>query len=251
MHAAQYNQRLLRKADARARPVRRALCRGTASRCARIGSLDGGTAAIHNRVDSGAGRGGPILFRSRHAVRADARGGERGRQARSRVAHQIDDGVSGVWGNAVKGDYAIADGDGVAEGVARRGLADVHRAAQGRQRRRARARHDRAIGQRRIDRAGRACRGQRGSVRRKDEPRSGAPRPRRNALRQRHGHFGSAALLDGNRHCAARCRADPRLSRVLPHLFAEGVSLQQHHAAESQSIAVDRPVRRRRQDRAY
>ena len=37
----------------------------------------------------------------------------------------------------------------------------------------------------------------------------------------------------------------------LPALFDQGVPLQQHHAIESQPAAVERPVRRRREDRIY
>ena len=118
--------------------------------------------------------------------------------------------------------------------------------------RRAAARHDRAVRQRRLDRAGRSS--------------SPAARPafaeRMNAEAKRLGlpntHFAnatglsrSAALLDGGRPRAARRGADPRLSRVLPAVRAQGVPLQQHHAAEPQPAAVDRPLRRRRQDRAH
>ena len=60
-----------------------------------------------------------------------------------------------------------------------------------------------------------------------------------------------AALLDRDRSRAARGGADPRLSRLLPALFAARVPLQQHHAAQPQPPAVDRSVRRRHEDRAY
>ena len=59
-------------------------------------------------------------------------------------------------------------------------------------------------------------------------------------------HYSTAADL-----ADARRRADPRLSRVLPALLAEGIPLQQHHAAEPQPAAVDRPVRRRHEDRPH
>jgi len=135
--------------------------------------------------------------------------------------------------------------------MARGGLAHVHRAAQGRVRRRAPARHDRAVGQRRVDRAGGTRRRFGSRVRRADEQGGRASRPCQHALRQRDRALASAALFDRRRHGSPRGRAHPRLSRVLRAVLAQGVSLQQHHAAESQSPAVDRPVRRRGQDRAY
>ncbi len=76
-------------------------------------------------------------------------------------------------------------------------------------------------------------------------------RPRQHAFRQRDGALPSAALFDRRRPGPPRGGADPRLPRVLPAVFAQGISLQQHHAAESQPPAVDRPVRRRGQDRAH
>ena len=65
------------------------------------------------------------------------------------------------------------------------------------------------------------------------------------------GLSGPAALFDGRRHGEARGRGDPRLSRVLPALFAEGIPLQQHHAAQPQSPAVDRSLRGRDEDRPH
>ena len=93
--------------------------------------------------------------------------------------------------------------------------------------------------------------GTRGSVRRTDERGGGAAEARVDALHQCDGIVQSAALLDRGRHGEARRRADPRLSRLLPDLFAEGIPLQQHHAIEPQPVAVDGPVRRRRQDGAH
>ena len=98
---------------------------------------------------------------------------------------------------------------------------------------------------------GRSRRGKRGGVRRKDEPRSGAPRAREHAFHECDGTVAPAALLDRDRSRAARGGAHPRLSGRLQALFAARVPLQQRHAAEPQSPAVDRPLRRRHEDRAY
>ncbi len=117
--------------------------------------------------------------------------------------------------------------------------------------RRAPARHDRAVGQRRLDRARRAGRGQRGDVRRADEQGGAAPRHGEHALRQCDRPVRSAALRERRRSRAPRRRADPRLPRVLSDLLAARIPLQQHHAGQPQSPAVDRPVRRRREDRAH
>ena len=89
-------------------------------------------------------------------------------------------------------------------------------------------------------------------VRRADERRGGAARAHEHALRQRDRAVASAALLDGRatsrRLAAALIRDYPR---VLPALLAEGIPLQQHHAAQPQPPAVDRSVRRRHEDRAH
>ena len=45
---------------------------------------------------------------------------------------------------------------------------------------------------------------------------------------------------------AARERAHPRLPRILPLVFAEGIHLERHHAAEPQRAAMARPHGRRR-----
>ena len=117
--------------------------------------------------------------------------------------------------------------------------------------RRAPARHDRAVRQRRVDRAGRARRRQRGRVRRADEREAARLGLANTRFANATGLSRSAALLDRGRPRPARRGADPRLSRVLPALFAERVPLQQHHAAQPQPAAVDRPLRRRREDRAH
>ena len=79
--------------------------------------------------------------------------------------------------------------------------------------RRAAARHDRPVGQRRVDRAGRTRRRQRGRVRRADERGGRAARHGEHALHQRHRAVGPAALLDRRRPREARRGGDPRLSR--------------------------------------
>ena len=111
--------------------------------------------------------------------------GERRRAPRPGVADQAHDGVPRVRRAAREDDHAVADGRRVRARMARRRLADVHRAAPRGLGRRAAARHDRAIGQRRVDRAGRARRRQRGGVRRADERRSGAARHGQHPLHQR------------------------------------------------------------------
>ena len=96
-----------------------------------------------------------------------------------------------------------------------------------------------------------AVAGSEDGVRRADEPRGRAARPHEHAFHQRDRPFASAALLDRDRSRAARGGADPRFPGRLQALFAARVPLQQHHAAQSQPPAVDRPLRRRRQDRAH
>ena len=81
--------------------------------------------------------------------------------------------------------------------------------------------------------------------------RGGAARPRRHALRERRPGCRIRSTTRPPPTRAARRGADPRLSGVLSDLFAEGIPLQQHHAAEPQPAAVDRPVRRRHEDRPH
>ena len=74
----------------------------------------------------------------------------------------------------------------------------------------------------------------------------------RHALHQRHRAVRVRSTTRPRRDLAqARRRADPRLPGVLPALLAEGIPLQQHHAAESQPAAVDRSLRRRHEDRPH
>ncbi len=150
-----------------------------------------------------------------------------------------------------QGAHAFADGQRIREGLARRGLAHVHRAEKGGECRRAAAWRDRAIGQRCKHRAGRNRRRVGGCVRRADESRGGAARHEEHPLRQRDRSAGAEGNVDGKRSCAPRRRTYPRFSRVLPAVFDQGVPLQQYYAAESQPAAVDRSVRRRDEDRQH
>ena len=206
-----------------------------------------GAAAGNPRARGGGGR---VAARRCHE-RANADGGQRRRAPRSGVADQADDGLPRLRRTARQDDRAVADGERLRTRMARRRVADVHRAAPRRLGRRAAARNDRAIGQRRVGRAGRARRRQRGSVRRANECRSRAACHAEHPFHQRDRAVRPAALFDGRRHGEARGRGDPRLSRVLPALFAEGIPLQQHHAAQPQSPAVDRSLRGRDEDRPH
>src|SRR5437867_1900614 len=69
------------------------------------------------------------------------------RAARARITDQTDDGVLDVPCPQGQGAHPLANGDGIGKSVARRGLAHVYRAEENRERRRALARRDRAVGQ--------------------------------------------------------------------------------------------------------
>ena len=85
-------------------------------------------------------------------------------------------------------------------------------------------------------------------VRRAHEPGSGRLGMKNTTIRQRDRPAIAAAGIDRGRSGAPRHGDHPRFSRVLSAVLAQGVSLQQHHAVESQPPAMDRPVRRRRED---
>ena len=60
-----------------------------------------------------------------------------------------------------------------------------------------------------------------------------------------------AALHDGGRPRGAVGASDSRLPRLLQHLLGQGIHVQQDQAAEPQPSAVDRPDRRRPEDRPH
>ena len=191
------------------------------------------------------------LSSCRHSERPDARCGQRRRATRAGFSHQVDDRLSGVSRAQGPGAHTLANGNGVGEGLACGGIENVHRSQKSGVGGRAAARRDRAVGQRRGDCAGGSHGRLRGGIRRADESRGGKDGHEGNTLRERHRTARATAGFDRDRPRADRRGRHPGFPGVLPALFDQGVPLQQHHAIESQPAALERPVRRRRQDRIY
>ena len=142
---------------------------------------------------------------------------------------------------------------GIAARVEGRGLAHVHRAAQGRQRRRAAARRDRPVGQRRVDRACRSSsRAREDAFVERMNAGSGAARssrPRTSPTRPdcpNPQHYSTAA--DIARLAAALIRDYPEYYPLYSQKEFRYNNITQPNRNR---LAVDRPVRRRREDRPH
>src|SRR5574341_26037 len=193
-----------------------------------------------------------VLDRGRSHERPGSRRAECRRAIRAGITHQADDRVPCVRRAARQEAHARPAGERVDARLEGGRLAHVHRTAQAGDGRRADPRHGGAVGQRCLHRARRSRGRQRGSLRADDEPRGGAPRDEEHEVHERRRPARRAALPHRAGPLSPCCRVDPRLSeRVRAVLLAEGIPLQQHHAAEPQPAAVDRSQRRRREDRTY
>src|SRR5688572_17721418 len=193
-----------------------------------------------------------VVDARRPLERAGDRGAASRRALRARVAHEAHDRLRGVRRAARAQACARPAGERIGARMESAGLAHVHRAAPAGHGGRAHPRHGGAIGQRCLHCACRGRRRQRGSVRADDEPRGGASGHEEHEIHECLRAAGCAALQHGAGSLYAGRRADPRFPEgVRAVLLAKGVSVQQHHPAQPQSPAVDRPERGRGENGAY
>ena len=192
-----------------------------------------------------------LLPAARSSQPADARRQNAGRKNRARITHQADDGIPDVCRAEAKADPADAKRAGLGTRMESRRLAHVYPAESSGDGRGTDARHDRAVRQRRVHRAGRADRRQRRNLRAKNECPGAAVGHEELELHELDRAAQPAALFHRAGPGAACHRHNPRFSRIPSAIRDEGIPLQQHHPGQPQPPLVVGPDSRRHENRLH